>query len=236
MTTTNRKIPRRIMLIGLAAMFFTDLGCGMIKPTRGRRAETVHSGFLGDYTGLAKREGYPAQEVYVNPEVKWSSYYSVYIESATVWLEKDSKLSEEDAQHLTNMLYATLHEKLGEKFLMAERGGPGVIKLRIALTQAKGARVPMNVVTTLVPQARALWTFAGLATDTAAFVGAASAEIELRDAITDQRLAAAVDSRAGTKGITRAFSKWADVQAICDYWADRLTTVLTEQGVRQKVS
>ncbi len=58
--------------------------------------------------------------------------------------------------------------------------------------------------------------------------------MEGRDSITNERLAAAVDARAGTKGITRAFSKWADVQAALDYWAERTELFLEKQGVQQK--
>ena len=77
-------------------------------------------------------------------------------------------------------------------------------------------------------------TVAGLGTDTAALVGAASAEAELTDAITNERLAAAVDSRAGTKGIMRMLSKWADVEAIGDHWAENVRDFLVQQGVQQK--
>jgi len=104
----------------------------------------------------------------------------------------------------------------------------------MALTEAKGARVALNTVTTVVPQLRAASTIAGLGTDTAALVGAASMEAEATDAITNARLAAVVDSRAGTKGITRMLSKWADVSAICDHWGERARDFFVAQGVQQK--
>jgi hypothetical protein len=50
----------------------------------------------------------------------------------------------------------------------------------------------------------------------ALLVGAASGEAELLDSVTNERLAAAVGAVAGTKGLLRAFSKWADVQNACD--------------------
>jgi hypothetical protein len=135
---------------------------------------------------------------------------------------------------LTDMLYKSMHDKLGEKFKLATEPGPGVIQIRMALTEAKGARVALNTVTTVVPQLRAVSTIAGLGTDTAALVGAASMEAEAKDAITNERLAAVVDSRAGTKGITRMLSKWADVQAICDHWGERARDFFLAQGVQQK--
>ena len=136
---------------------------------------------------------------------------------------------------LTDMLYKALADKLGEKFKLADRPGPGVIRVRAALTQAKGAVVPLNAITTVIPQLRLLTTVGGVAADTAVLVGAASVEAELVDSITNARLADAVDAVAGTKGLLRAFSKWADVQNACNNWAERLRDFVIKQGVRQKV-
>ena len=74
----------------------------------------------------------------------------------------------------------------------------------------------------------------GVGADTAKLVGSASVEGEAQDGITNERLAAVVDSRAGTKGVTRMLSKWADVEAICDYWGERVTEFFVSRGVRQK--
>jgi hypothetical protein len=87
---------------------------------------------------------------------------------------------------LTDMAYKALSDKLREKFELADQPGPGVLRIRAALTEAKGANV----------------------------------------------LAAAVDSLAGTKGVLRAFSKWADVQNACNRWAERTRDFLVKQGVR----
>jgi hypothetical protein len=221
----------------LASLALASAGCGIIRPTRGRHFEEAqHSGFLKDYSQLAPREGFDAQEVYVAPQVAWPKYDSIYIESVTLWVNDDSKkIDPKDQQMLTDMLYKSMSDKLGEKFKLAKADGPGVIKLRMALTETKGARVALNTVTTVIPQLRAVSTIAGLGTDTAALVGAASLEAEATDGITDERLAAVVDSRAGTKGIMRMLSKWADVEAICDHWGERARDFFAAQGVQQKV-
>lgn len=55
------------------------------------------------------------------------------------------------------------------------------------------------------------------------------------DFVTGQRLAAAVDQRAGTKSVlagTRTFKKWGDVQAACEFWAEGLTQTLVRLGVQ----
>ena len=235
----NRHERAKVILAGftIAAIVVSIAGCGILRPVRGRRGEATHAGFLGDYSRLKPQEGYAAQEVYLNPRAAWSSYNAIYIESVTIWMADPSKKpSEEDQQRITDMLYEAMNEKLGEKFRLADHPGRGVIKLRLAFTQVKGAIVPLNVVTTVVPQARSVGTLLGLATDTAALVGSASAEGEVRDSVTNERLAAFVDARAGTKGITRMFGKWADVEAVCNYWAERARDFFVKQGVLQMAS
>ena len=147
---------------------------------------------------------------------------------------------------------------------MADEPGPQTIQVRAALTQAQGANVPLNTMTTVVPQLRLLTTVGGLATDAlaqngphkpitrflplrrpistvgvtparlAALVGSASIEIEGRDEITDRLLVAAVDSRAGQKSVTTMLSKWADVQAAASFWGKQVADFFARQGVDQK--
>jgi hypothetical protein len=225
-----------IIALTLGGIALSSAGCGVVRPLRERRGEPEHAGFLKDYSQLQPQEGYQAQEVYVNPQAAWSKYNAIFIDSVTLWMADPSKApSKDDEQMLTDMLYKALAEKIGEKFRRADRPGPGVIRVRAALTQAKGANVPLNAITTVIPQLRMVSTLGGVAADTAVLVGAASVEAELVDSITNERLAAAVDAVAGTKSLVRAFSKWADVQNACNNWAERLRDFLIKQGVRQKV-
>jgi hypothetical protein len=233
---SNRHARVIIAALTLAAVALSSTGCGIIKPLRQRRGEAEHAGFLKDYSQLQPQEGYAAKEVYINPNAAWSQYNAVFIDSVTLWVDDPSKQpSKEDAQMLTDMFYKALADKIGEKFTLADRPGPGVIRVRAALTQAKGAKVALNAVTTVIPQLRLLTTVGGVGADTATLVGSASGEAELVDGVTNERLAAAVDALAGTKGLLRAFSKWADVQNACNRWAERMRDFLVKQGVQQKV-
>jgi hypothetical protein len=230
-TTTTRFV---LALLAVIVLVTSTLGCGVMRPVRGRREVAAHTGFLGDYSELQKREGYDAQEIYINPATDWTNYRAVFIDAVTLWVHPGMKLSDEDQQMLTDMLYESLHEKLSEKLTVVDRAEPGVLSLRFALSEAKGANVPMNTITTVIPQARMVSTVAGVSTDTAALVGSAAVEGEARDSITNERLAAVVDSRAGTKGVTRMLGKWNDVEAIFDYWGERVTEFFVKQGVRAK--
>jgi hypothetical protein len=224
----------RLLAAGLLALLVALAGCAA---TRARRGAPERSGFLGDYSRLAPRQGSDFRLVYVDPGAEWSRYDSVYLHSVTLWAEGDApKLSPTDRQMLADLLYKSLHERLGAYFEVVERPRAGSILVRAALTQVHGARVALRTVSTFVPQALVLSLAAGLATDTAATVGSAALEIEGLDAVSHERLAAAVDARAGTKTplTLRTFTKWADVQAACDLWAERAARFLVRQGVQTR--
>ena len=67
-----------------------------------------------------------------------------------------------------------------------------------------------------------------LAADTQIFVGTAGIEAEILDSVTGERLAAAVDERAGSKALKGSTSTWSDVKDAFDYWAERLKVRLAE--------
>ena len=185
------------------------------------------SGFLEDYTILrAGGEGEP-QLIWANPDKAFSSYRAVLIDSVTVWrTESTSQLSREDQQRLADHLYAALHEELSKSFAVAKAPGPGTLRVRAAITEAKGAKVVGNAVTTVLPQFRALSTAAGLATNTQVFVGKAAIEVELRDSLSNELLVAGVDERAGGKTLRGVGGAWKDVEAAFDTWAQGIRTWL----------
>lgn len=224
---------RALGVAGAVLLLVAAASCGAV---RGRRGPAEHSGFLGDYSQLSKLEGFEAQEVWIDPQASWSSYDAVQIDSVTLWLPEGKPLDPADQKMLTDLLYRELHTELGREFTLAERGAPGVIRLRAALTGAKGAKVAQRTISTILPQALVLGAAVGLAADTANTVGTASVELEALDSLTGRRLAAAVDSRAGTKRLftTRTFSTWADVEAACHLWAERVAKFLVTRGVQRK--
>ncbi|MFQ5458156.1 MAG: DUF3313 domain-containing protein [Myxococcota bacterium] len=194
-------------------------GLGQAEPT----------GFLRDYSQLKKGERGEAQLVYINPATDFSQYDSVMIDSVTLWRSGEtSGISPEDQQTLTDYLYAALHKQLSQDYEIVSNPGPGVLRVRAAVTEAKGAKVAANVVTGVVPQLRMATMAAGLATNTAKFVGQASIEGEVTDSVSGERLLAAVDQRAGTKSPGTMFTKWGDVEKSFDFWAHRLRARLAE--------
>jgi hypothetical protein len=61
-----------------------------------------------------------------------------------------------------------------------------------------------------------------LSTGTQAFVGRVAIEAEILDAVSGERLIAAVDERAGSKRLRGSTNAWSDVYSAFDYWAEVL--------------
>jgi Protein of unknown function (DUF3313) len=210
---------------------------GACTATRARRGAPEAAGFLGDYSNLQNNPQYPAALVYVKPNVQWGKYSAIQLESAGLYGTDQTKaLSPEDQERLAGMLYNTMTQELEKYFTVVKSPAPNTLRVRMALTQAQGSQVALRTVTTVVPQLRMASTATGLASDTAATVGAATAEMEAQDSVSGERVAAAVDARAGTKALFagRSYEKWGDVQAAIDYWSKRVAWQLSRQGVQLK--
>ena len=194
------------------------LGCATTRQSSG----VERSGFLGDYSELRPGQEDEAQLVYFNPAARWLEYDAILIDSVTLWRDaRTEDVPAEEAQRLTDYLYAALHKELSRDYRIVDKPGPGVLRLRAAVTEAKGSKVVMNTVTSVVPQLRLLATLGGMATSTAILVGKVGVEAELTDSLTGERLAAAVDERQGTKAIRGGIKKWSDVERAFDHWAER---------------
>lgn len=189
------------------------------------------SGFLGDYSTLAPGGEGRALLVELDEGAPWASYDRILIDPVTVWRSEESGLAEipeDELLQLVNHLDASLRSRLAQDYTLVEEPGPGTLRLRVAITEARGSRVVADTVSTVIPQLRLLSNLGKLASGTHAFVGRAGVEAEILDARTGARLAAAVDRRAGGKSLTGATDTWSDVKEAFDHWSEQLAARLAE--------
>ncbi len=217
---------RYIGYLALASLCLGLVTCG---GTRQRR-DMETSGFLGDYSQLTKStEEDPALLSYVNRKVRWGQYDAIIIQVVQLWGSPDlEKLSPDDAQMLTDYAFHTLHEHLGRDFRILDEPGPGVIRLRAAITEARGAAVARRAASTVMPQAAIVSGIVGNTADTAITVGTISIEVELLDSLSGEPLHSAADRRSGRKRISGMTLRWVDVQEALDFWAERLRERLVQ--------
>lgn len=181
------------------------------------------SGFLKDYSILRKGGEGEAAFVFWNESADFSAYNAVIIDPVTIWLGDDSELNDADPEErmrLANEFYAAIVASLEKDYTITDRIGPGTMRIRVALTDANASSPVLDTLSTYIPQARLVQSVVSLGSDTAGFVGNASAEAEVRDASTGMILAAGLDRRAGTKAIgDGTFDQWADVRRAFNAWS-----------------
>lgn len=191
------------------------------------------SGFLEDYSFLRKGGEKEASLVYWNDKAKFSNYDKVIVEPVTIWVGPKSDLRKTDLkqrQRLADEFHAALVKELGKDFKIVQQAGPATMRLRVALTDAQESNPALDTISTYIPQARLLQTIGTVGSDTAGFVGEASAEAIVRDAQTGTILAAGVDRRAGTKALgDSTFGSWGDVQEAFKAWATQFSKNLEKR-------
>ena len=191
------------------------------------------SGFLDDYTVL--REGGPGEvrHVYRNPDANWARYSKVLLEPVTLWRSGRKSLEpvpKEDMLRLVEDFQGAVRARLGRDFRFVERPGPGVLRVRLAITDADASDPVLDVLSAPRGTGRPHPAGAGpLDAETRRFLESAVIEGEIRDAKSNVLLAAGVESR---RPGASPFRTWAEVDQAFAFWADRLSTRLEASGAR----
>ena len=186
------------------------------------------SGFLGNYSMLQKGSDDEANYVYIDKSAQWAKYTKVYIKPVELWKSDaaDSalnKMSPEDQQLLVNYFNTALADALKKNFQLVSQPGPDVLVLHAAITDGKGSKPVLNVISSVLPVGLVISYAKQAITGTGTAVGVIDVEMDITDGATGQRVAAAVDSRAGTKAWRTKFDgTWGDAKLAFDWWAQRV--------------
>lgn len=221
-----RVVSTLILAVGWI-MLFTS--CAATYQTR----SVEPSGFLKDYSMMREGKKGEALLVYINPNAQFPKYKKILMEPVKAYSAEDSrlaKMAEEDRSALLNYLDATIREQLGQDYQFVKEPGPDVMRLRVALCDAKGAKVVLNTISSIVPVGIAISTLQRVAVGTHTAVAQTHIEMEILDSMSGERLAAAVDERASRKYTFHfdKFSKWKMVRDAFDWWAVRMCERLAD--------
>jgi hypothetical protein len=115
-------------------------------------------------------------------------------------------------------MYAEIRNAISDKYRIVTTPGPGIAKLRMAITDIKQSKTVQN----LMPITKMAGT--GL--------GGASMEAELVDSQTGVQVAAVVETQSGNRLSFDGVSKWGDAEAVMKAWAKRFRKRLDEAHAR----
>lgn len=216
------------IIVALAVAVLVLPGCATLQ-----KRKVQKSGFLNDYSRLTEGGKGEAQLRWIDSKTDFSKYDSIILDPIMMYGNpgtKVQKLTKEEQQALVDYFHAALRKELTMRgFKVVSEPGPTTMRGRFAFTDAQAGRPVLNTVSTIIPISLAVSTAKKIVTDRPLAVGQASIEMEMLDSTTGTRIGAAVDSRVGTKMPSmKQFSRWKDVEASCDSWAETLATRLAE--------
>jgi hypothetical protein len=182
------------------------------------------SGFLDDYSKLERAGAAPNLLVYRNPDARWPEYDKVLLEPVTLWRSGRKSLEPVPAGDLARLVVdfdLAVRRRLGDGFTLVSKPGPGVMRIRLAVTSAHATDKVLDI---LSLEGRAnLVTTSGdgpLHPEMLGFLEEASIEGEILDAQTNAVLAQGVEHRRRVGGMP--LDTWAQVDRALDAWAERV--------------
>jgi hypothetical protein len=214
------------MIVLVCCTIFILWGC-----TARRIKSYEESGFLGDYSQLVKGGENKPNLVYVKPGIDLRPYDKVMIDQVVVFMNPHSEhkgIQPDQMMELSKYFHQALTDSFKVRYEIVDGPGPGVLRIRTAITDVEPGRPVANSMSTVIPVGMAASAVNRAVNDSNLGVGRASVEVELLDSVSNERLAAAVDRREGRKRVVSG--KWTDIKKAFDYWAERLRTWMEQQN------
>jgi hypothetical protein len=121
-------------------------------------------------------------------------------------------ISREERIRLASLLFGKIRDGLLADYRVVREPGPHVMRISVALTEAKTSNVIMDTISSVLPTGYVVSGTKSLATGTGTYVGAASVEAKITDA----------ERRGGAKSLSGVTSEWSDVEESFQFWASTL--------------
>ncbi len=209
------------------------VGCA----TTSQPPEAQRSGFLGDYSMLQKVGIGRADWYYIDKGANWANYTKVWVKPIEVWNSDHpesglARMSQESKQMLADSLRVALIGTLTNSYQLVDQGGPDVLVIQAAVTEARPSRPVGGVLSSLYLPLRVASYGQRLITGTDVGVADAVVEANVTDGQSGKRVAAVMDERVGPKALPSKFgSRWEDVELAFVWWAQQLNTRLKDAKV-----
>lgn len=215
--------------------------------TASYQAGMTRSGFLTDYARLQPTPWGQGIECWRAANLNAASYDKVLVSRIVVSLAPPTDASKEqtvdpsDLKTLTDYFHSALVKALKLQMQVVDQPGPGVVVMRIALTNLVPTTVSDSVAGTLIPYAFIAEAGSGVATGRPAgstpYMGETGMEMQFRDGVSGAVLGECRDTQIGRKyaastndgaagaaqtwasGYLSSFQAWSYAKDAFDKWA-----------------
>ena len=176
--------------------------------------KAAYSGFLGDYSKLQPNPEVEDALYYQAPGKSLGDYDKFMIDPVLVHFAPNAKgtaLDPAKLKQLTDYAYDEVRKGLSERYSVVDAPGPGVLRIRAALTDIKKTKPAMNI--------HPATKLSGIG------LGGASMEAEGLDSQTGERVLAVVDTRAGNRlSIGAGLDPLGHAKQVIRHWVERFVT------------
>jgi len=201
----------------------------------GGMKDVQKAGFLNDYSMMQPGGDDRAALLYIKKDADFKQYDKLMFDRVMVLLAENAEYREIDPamlSELTDYYQNALLNAVKDGYEIVDQPGPGVLRVRTAITGVKPSRPVANTLSTIIPVGIVVSGATKAVSGDNLGTGEAQTEFEVVDAQSGERLAAAVDRRQGGKMVFRG--TWTDTKEAFDFWAKRFRQRLDEaRGVNK---
>lgn len=212
---------KAVRLVSMAALLAS------VALTAAGPAQAENSGFLGDYSALKEVKDAAGDTVmrYVSPKFKPGMYQAVMIDPTQYYPapKPTEQVSSSTLTDISSYLDKGLRDRLGAKVQVVSAPGPGVLRIRPAITAVAPQTVGLKPYQ-VIPIAFIITSAKGRGKEAAIHV-----EIDAVDSVTGERMGASVRKGIGAKlASDKAPLSLGDVQPLLDKWIDTGSSFVAE--------
>jgi hypothetical protein len=194
------------------------------------KEDIPRSGFLGGptlYKQLKPGEEGGAKLRWLNPKVDFKKYNKLMIDSVIFFLADKAQykgIDPQEMKELADEFNKQILAAVKDKWPVVSEPGPGVVRLKIAITNIEPSKPGAAAVTSVVPVGLGVSLVKKGATGGWTGSGQTGVEVAWIDTETNEVIAMAVDQRKAE--FEQRFSKWGSATDAFKFWAERIAYAL----------
>ena len=200
--------------------------------------EMPKSGFLQDYSKLTLGDPMKAVNwLYVNEKADYSTYNKIILDDVVFFLSENADYKGFEAQELADLgndFIKAIIINLSGVYEFTNEPGPGVMRIRMAITNLVPSNSFTGTMTTIIPVGLAVSAVKKAATGSHIGMGQVTFEGEVIDSQSGEILGAVIDSKTGKKyKIGKGTSKWGHIIDVFNTWGQSLRARLDNLSGRE---